>query len=109
MVRTLLRYDNEMCVTDTIAMNEVANPLDSERFPHAPSEMLSDAHDLGCNSVGNVREMIDMLIWNYETFAWGGRLQGHEGRYLIIPVHEARWRIARDNLTKRASHVRTRE
>ena len=109
MIRTLLRYNNEMCVADTIAMNEVADPLNSERFAHAPSEMLSDTHDVSCNSVGNVREMIDVLIWNYEAFPRGGRLQCHERRDLVIPVHEARWRIARDNLTKRTSHVWTGE
>lgn len=58
MIGTLLRYKDEMRVTDTIAMNEVANPLNSKSFTHAPSEMLSYAHDVSCNIVGNVREMI---------------------------------------------------
>lgn len=103
-MRPLLRNQNEMRMRHAVSMHEVTNPLQRKGLAHPPTEALGNLHDVRSERIWNVREVVDVLIRDYQTFTGRRRLQGHEGAHAFVAVDKARGRATRDDLTEDASH-----
>ena len=106
MIRPLLGNDDEVCVCNTISMNQVAHPLKRENLSHATADPLRNRHDAGCYRIGDIREMIDVLVGNDQALTWSSWLQGHERRGGVVTIDETRGLSSGDYLAENAAHRR---
>jgi hypothetical protein len=107
MIRPLLGNDDEVCVRNTVSMDQVAHPLKRENLSHATTDPLGTRHDAGCYRIGDVREMIDVLVGNDETLAWSSGLECHERRDDVVTIDETCGLSSGDYLAENTAHRRT--
>jgi hypothetical protein len=106
VVATLLGHDDQVGVSDAVAVDQETDALESKSRAHSATDALGDEHDALREVVGDVGEVIDVRLGDYETFAGGGWAQGHECGDGFIFVDDARWRPACYDLTEYAGrHV----
>jgi hypothetical protein len=100
----VLGNNDQVRVGDAVAMNQVAHTLRGERRAHPATDALSDGHDVCRDRLGNIGEVVYVLVRDHETFARRGRLKRHERRDEFVAMDETGGRSARDDLTEDARH-----
>lgn len=109
VVRSLLRDDDEVSVMNAVAVDQVADAFERKPVAHPAAESLGDVHDALRDEIRDVGEMVDVLVRDDETLARRGGLQRHERRNQLVPIDEAGWRAASDDLAEDAAHEVLRE
>ena len=109
MVWALLRHDDEVSVSNAVAVHEVPDTLEREGGPHPPSDSLRHGHDARGDMIGAASEIVNLCIRNDEAFTGRSRLQGHKGRDKLVAIYEAGGCAFRNDLAEDAGHGITRE
>lgn len=90
MVGTRLGHDDQMSVSDAVAVGQETDALEGKRGAHTAADALSDDHDALRDFVGDVGEVIDVCLGNHEAFAGGGRAERHERGDGVVCVDYSR-------------------
>jgi hypothetical protein len=105
VVGTLLRHDDQMSVGDAVAVDQKTDALERKSGAHAAADALGDDHDSLREVVGDVGEVIDVRLGDYEAFAGGGRAQCHERGDGVVFVDDASWGLTGDDFAENTGHV----
>ena len=104
VVGALLWHNDEVRVSNPIAVNEIADTLTFKVILHPAAYPLCHEHDALSDIVRQVGEVIDVSPRDDEAFAGCGWLQRHECRYDVVVVHEARGSLVREDLAEDTVH-----
>jgi hypothetical protein len=104
VVRTLLRHDDQMSVSDAVAVEQKADALERKNRAHSAAGALGDNHDALREIVADVGEVIDVRLGNHEAFAAGGRAQCHECGDGVVFVDDARRGPSCDDFAEYTGH-----
>src|SRR5687767_4198739 len=104
MMRSLLRHDYEVSMSDTVAMDGVTDTFERESLAHASAEPLGDDDNSLCDVVGKIGKVIDVCFRDYQAFARRRWLQRHECGDDVVLVDEARGGLPRYDIAENTFH-----
>jgi len=104
MMWTLLRDDNQVCVGDAVAVNQIADALKGKDAAHSATDALSDGYDVRRQRVRHISEMVNVTVRNDETLARRGWLEGHKRRHQFVAIDKAGRRTLRHDIAEDAGH-----
>lgn len=89
-------------------MNDHANPQRRQFSSHASPDSLSDDHDVGCQIISHVSEVINVTSWDHQTFARARGAECHEGHDSLVRIDNARFGATSGDVAEWACNVSVR-
>src|SRR6185295_12444424 len=100
----MLRDRDQVGMRYAETMHHHPHPLWVEHLAHPSANLLSNHHYVLSCSIRNVREVVNVLLRNHETFSWVNRSDTHERHEPVILIDNAGGLLVIDNPAEDTGH-----